>query len=1099
MVAISMGSGASEGGIPLRVVTGSAICDGHDAAINIFRRILQSQGAEVIHLGHNRGADEFAHAAIQEDAHAIAITSYQGGAVGQFTHTRSILDEHGHDHVFCFGGGGGTFLLDEVKHLRDQGIAHIYTPDDGREMGLVGMVQDAMDRASGIDLMDKSRFRFDGPVSADEHSAVGRLLTLAENGDEGALSAALEKARSRDEADECPVVGVFGSGGSGKSSLLDELMLRIQRDNPGAKVALLATDPTRDKTGGALLGDRIRMNSLTNPNLFMRSFASRSSGSEIADCVGSAIGVCRAVGFDLVLVETSGTGQRDSAVAEVSDISMYVTAPMVYGAPSQLEKLAGLDVADMVLVNKFDRAGAEDALRDIQKQYQRNHELFDSSPDSMPVYPTIASQFGDAGVDRVWAKMAGILNEGHGASFAAAEASLGSDGLPERQLLIPHARSNYLAEVSAAVRDYHARSGDVAGRVRMVQQLEASAARMHEVGEVDAADDIDAEAAKAREGVPEEAWKALEEFEETSDAYSSGEASYLARGKEIKVSTTTKTFSGTEIPRVSLPSTEDWGERLEWIRSENVPGKYPFTAGVFPFKRSDELPLRMFAGLGSAESTNRRFHYLTKDQPFNRLSTAFDSVTLYGLDATDERLDVFSKICESGVSISNVDEMERLFEGFDLCAPNTSVSLTINGPYWAILAFYFKTAIRQQLKLFEEENGREPSEEEASEISARTLKICRGSCQSDQFKEVVGGQNTTLFNLTNALKMMTDVTEYYVANDIRNHYFVSISGYHIDEAGANPITQAALTLSHGFSYLEMFRARGLDPEVFLRNFSWFLSLSMDPEYSVLGRVCRRIWAIALRDLYGIEQERNLKLKYHVQGSGRSLHAQETSFNDFRSILQALYALQDNANSLHTNSRDEAYGTPTEETVRDAIAQQLILNKEYGTLYSENPLQGSFFSEALTDDVEEQILSILDEMSVRGGVLGSIETGYQRSRIQQENIDYETRKNSGEMEIVGVNTFVDPNAARLSMDDADEFDIEVTRADDAERQMVVDRNHAFKEAHAAEAQECLENLKRVASEGGNVFECIMGDVSDHCTLGQITEALMQSVGQFRRDL
>ncbi|MCH2268773.1 methylmalonyl-CoA mutase family protein [Candidatus Thalassarchaeum betae] len=1093
-----MVSAASDGRMPLRIITGSAICDGHDAAINIFRRILQSQGCEVIHLGHNRGADEFAHAAIQEDAHAIAITSYQGGAVGQFTHTRSILDEHGFDHVLLFGGGGGTILPHEIKHLRDSSIARIYSPDDGREMGLVGMVQDAMGHAYEVDLLEGSRFEFDGPVTADDHGAVARLLTMAENGDEGALSAALATARSRDEGDECPVVGITGTGGAGKSCLLDEIMHRIQRDNPGAKVALLATDPTREKTGGALLGDRIRMNSLTNnPSLFMRSFASRSSGSEIAECVGSAIGVCKAVGFDLVLVETSGIGQRDSGIAEVSDISLYVTT-MEYGAPSQLEKLAALDIADMVVLNKFDRPGAEDALRDIRKQYQRNHELFDSPPDSMPVYPTIASQFADAGVDQVWAKLAEMLNERHGTGFAAAESDLGSDGLPERQLLIPHARNNYLAEVSLAVREYHARSEAVAGKVRLVQQLEASAAQMRGGGNEDAAADLEAEAAKVRKEVPDEAWRALERFEETADAYSSGETSYLSRGKEIKVRTTTKTFSGTEIPRVSLPTTEDWGERLKWIRKEGVPGVFPFTGGVFPFKRADEMPLRMFAGEGSAETTNRRFHYLAKDQPFNRLSTAFDSVTLYGLDATDERLDLFSKICESGVSISNVDEMERLFEGFDLCAPNTSVSLTINGPYWTILAFYFETAIRQQLKLFAEENGREPSDEEAAEIRARTLSTVRGTVQADQLKEVVGGQNTTLFNLNNTLRMMTDVTEYYVENGIRNHYFVSISGYHIDEAGANPITQAALTLSHGFAYLEMFKARGLDPEVFLRNISFFLSLSMQPEYSVLGRVCRRIWAVALRDVYGIEDERNLRLKYHVQGSGRSLHAQDQSYNDLRSILQALYALQDNANSLHTNSRDEAYGTPTEETVRDAVAMQLILNKEYGTLVSENPLQGSFFTEGLTDSVEEQILSILDEMSSRGGVLGSIETGYQRGRIQQENVIYEMQKNSGEMPIVGVNTFVDEDASRLSADTADEFDIAVTRSDDAERQMVVDRNRAFKEAHAAESTECLERLRRVAEEGGNIFECIM-DICPHCTLGQITETLMQCVGQFRRDL
>ena len=1097
MVAISMGSGASGGGIPLRIITGTSVCDGHDAAIGIMRRVMQAEGAEVIHLGHNRGSEEFAMAAIQEDAHAIAITSYQGGAVGQFQHVRDVLDEHGYNDVSIVAGGGGTILPEEVRDLRDRGIARVYTPDDGREMGLVGMVKDAIEYSYKVDLMDKSRFHFDGPVTAADHGSVGRLLTLAENGDESALAAALGNARSRAEGEECPVVGITGTGGAGKSSLIDEIMLRIQRDNPGAKVALLATDPTREKTGGALLGDRIRMNSLTDPNLYMRSFASRSSGSEIAECVERAIGVCKAVGFDLVIVETSGIGQRDSSVASVSDISVYVTTKE-YGAPSQLEKLAALDIADIVCLNKADRPGAADALRDIRKQYQRNHELFDSPPDSMPVYPTIASQFADAGVDNLWAGLATMLNERHGTALASAEAEMGSDGLPKRDVLIPPERINYLAQVTASVRGYHSRSEEVSGKVRLVQQLEAAAGQMRESGNEDAAGDLDSEATKIREEVPDEAWQALESFDEVAAAYNSGEASYQAGSKEISVKTTNQTIEGIEVPKVSLPDTEDWGERLEWVRRENVPGSFPYTAGVFPFKRTDEMAMRMFAGEGSSTTTNQRFHYLTKDLPFKRLSTAFDSITLYGLDATDERLDLWAKCCESGVSISNIDEMERLFEGFDLCSPNTSVSLTINGNYWGILAMFLQTAIRQQNRLFTEKNGKEPNEKELSEIKARALSSVRGTVQADQLKEQMA-QSTLIINLNNSLRMMSDVAEYFVENDIRRFNTVSISGYHIDEAGSNAITQAALTLSNGLTYLEIFKERGLDPDEFLVNFSWFFSNGMSPSYAVIGRVCRRIWAIAMRDVYGLEADsKSSRLRYHIQGSGRSLHAQDITYNDYRSLLQAMYALADNANSLHTNSRDEAYGTPTEDTVRDAQAMQMILNLEYGLLASENPWQGSFFIEHLTDAVEEQVLQILDEMNARGGVMGAIETGYQRGRIQDEGMLYESSKMSGEMPIVGVNTFIDEDASKLSAEAAEEFDVAVTRSDDEERQMVVDRNRAFIEAHATESAECLDRLRQVAKEGGNMFECIM-EIVDHVTLGQITEVLFETQGRFRRDL
>ena len=1078
--------------MPLRVITAAAIFDGHDVAIGIFRRILQSQGCEVIHLGHDRGADEVARAAIQEDVHAVAITSYQGGAVEMFTHTKQILDEAGFGHVVLFGGGGGTILPHEISHLADEEIAHIYSPDDGREMGLVGMVQDAMERASKVDLLDSARFdSLSGPVTADDHGGVSRLLTLAENGDEDAFSAALKRVRSRSEKEACPVVGLTGTGGAGKSSLTDELTLRIQRDNPGRKIALLATDPTRKSTGGALLGDRIRMNSLSDENLFMRSFASRESGREIADCISKAVEACQAVGFDLVIVETSGIGQGDDAITEVADVSMYVTT-REYGAPSQLEKLQMLDAADLVVLNKFDRPGSEEALSELRKQFKRNREMWDADDSSLPVIPTIASQFADAGVDLLWQRLAGILNERHDGDFAAAEPRLAEGGLPHRSNPIPPERQGYLAEVAAAVRGYHERTDEAVRKVRLVQQLEASAAQMRDSGKEAVAEDLAEEAASLRTAVPEDAWRALDDFRAMAEAYQSGEASYTVRGKEIKVDTTTTTLSGLELPRVALPDTEDWGGRLDWVRRENAPGYFPFTGGVFPFKREDELPVRMFAGEGSAERTNRRYHFLSKGQPFNRLSVAFDSPSLYGQDPV-ERLDIYGKVAESGVSISTIDEMEMLFEGFDLCAPNTSVSMTINGNYWWHLAAFFNVAIRQQVKKFEDENGRVPNDEETAEIRSNTLSTARGTVQAEVIKEALS-QNTLIFNIDTALKAMGDVAEFYVENDIRNHYMVSISGYHIDEAGANPITQAALTLSNGLTYVEMFKARGLDPDAFISRFSWFFCMGLQPAYQVIGRVCRRIWAIAARDVYGVG-ERGQKLKYHMQGSGRSLHSQEFTWNDYRTTLQSLSALADNANSLHSNSRDEAFSIPTEETVRDALAIQLILSKETGMLQNENPLQGSYIAEWLTDNVEEQVLRIFEEIHSRGGVLGALEVNYQRNRIQDESIYYEEQKHSGELPITGVNYFVDEGSATMSSDD---FDVEVTRSDDAERQMIIDRNKAFKEAHAVEAEAGLARLKQVAREGGNLFEVMM-DIVEHCTVGQVTRALFETGGKFRRNM
>ena len=1086
-----MQKSAEAGGTPLRIITAAAIFDGHDAAIGIFRRIFQSMGCEVIHLGHDRGADEVARAAIQEDAHCVAITSYQGGAVEMFTHTKQILDKSDFGHVCLVGGGGGTILPNEIQQLLDSNIAKIYSPEDGRELGLTGMVSDAIERASKNNLLDPRRFEsLKEPITANNHPSVSKLLTLAENANEDIFNEILEKVRSNDGS-TCPVVGLTGTGGAGKSSLTDELMLRIQRDNPGTKIALLATDPTRKRTGGALLGDRIRMNSLSDENLFMRSFASRDSGREIADCIGRSIEACKAVGFDLVIVETSGIGQGNDAITEVADLSLYVTT-REYGAPSQLEKLEMLDSADIVVLNKFDRPGAEDALAEIRKQFKRNREMWDADNSELPVVPTIASQFADAGVDQLWQKLCNLLNEKYSQTFSASEPRLGTDGLPHRSSPIPPERQGYLAEVSSTIRNYHSRTEEISSKIRLVQQLEAAAEQMKSKKNKTAAEGLKEEADTIRSEVPEDAWGSLENFKAKAEEYRSGATSYTVRNKNIPVKTTNTTLSGLDLPRVALPDYSDWGDTLQWIRKENIPGSFPYTGGVFPFKRQDELPVRMFAGEGSAERTNKRYHFLSKDQDFNRLSVAFDSPSLYGNDP-QERLDIFGKVCESGVSISTVDEMEKLFEGFDLCAPNTSVSKTINGNYWWHLAAFFNVAIRQQVKKFEEENGREPDEKEHAGIKARTLSTVRGTVQADQLKESMG-QNTLVFNLDTALRMMGDVAEFYVDNEVRNHYFVSISGYHIAEAGANPISQAALTLSNGLTYVELFNSRGLDANKFLRNFSWFFSNGMDPEYAVIGRVCRRIWAIAMRDMYGVD-ERGQKLKYHIQSSGRSLHAQEYTWNDYRTTLQALYALADNANSLHTNSRDEAFGTPTEDTVRDAVAIQLILSKEYGWLQNENPLQGSHVTDWLTDSVEEEILKIFEEMHRRGGVLGALEVNYQRNRIQDESMIYEHRKHSGELPIIGVNTFEEGVDNSLS---AEEFDIEVTRSDKEERMMVIDRNKAFKDTHAKEAEEGLARLKKVAREGGNLFEVMM-DIVEHCTVGQVTQALFETGGKFRRNM
>ena len=1084
---------------PVRVITAASLFDGHDAAINVMRRLIQTSGAEVIHLGHDRSAKDVVDCAVQEDAHAVALTSYQGGHMEYFTYIRELLDEAGCEHVRIFGGGGGTITPPEIRDLHASGISRIYSPDDGRSMGLMGMIHDLMGTASEVDLISAQRMAsLDGPISADDMAKVGLLLTLSESASNEEFSSVLDRCRSSNS--DVPVIGFTGTGGAGKSSLLDELMLRVLRDNPDKKICLLCVDPTRKRTGGALLGDRIRMNSLSNNNLYMRSLASRGSGSEISANLDRAIEVAKAVGFDLIFCETSGIGQGSDAITSVADRSLYVMTAE-FGAHTQLEKIEMLDVADLIVLNKYEKRGSEDALRAIRKQVRRNRNMFEGEDEDLPVVATIASQFADPGVDVLWKKLSAMVG------FTASE-PLGTIG--ERKGVIPPERVHYLSEIASTIRDYHSSSGEVAAKLRLVQHLETASREVPST-----AGDLANQINSILEEI-DSARKSVEEFRALAEQYASGEYTYHVRGKPFKVDTKTESLSHQMIPRVALPTMNDDGELYSWICRENAPGYFPFTAGVFPFKRTDELSARMFAGEGEGERTNRRFHLLSHGQDYVRLSTAFDSVTLYGRDP-DRRPDIWGKVGNSGVSIASINDAKRLYSGFDLCDANTSVSMTINGPAPIILAFYLNAAIDQQverhLQLEVDDsgyrgdlpdghngfglatvNGRGDSLVDAAtyaEIKARTLQTVRGTVQADILKEDQA-QNTCIFSTPFALKMMGDVQQYYIDNGVRNHYSVSISGYHIAEAGANPITQLALTLANGFTYVEYYRSRGMDVNEFAPNLSFFFSNGLDPEYTVIGRVARRIWAVAMRDLYGAG-ERSQKLKYHIQTSGRSLHAQEIDFNDIRTTLQALLAIQDNANSLHTNAFDEAITTPTEASVRRALAIQLIVNKESGWTKTENPMQGSFIVEELTDLVEEAVLQEFEAISRRGGVLGAMETMYQRGKIQDESMYYEHLKHDGTLPIVGVNTFLNPNAKVFDESAADDFDMELARATPEEKQACLMRTQGI-----PRDEEALARLQQVAREGGNVFEELM-ETTKVATLGQITEALFQVGGQYRRNM
>ena len=1069
----------------IRFVTASSLFDGHDASINIMRRILQSSGAEVIHLGHNRSVEEVVNAAIQEDVQGIAISSYQGGHVEYFKYMYDLLQEKGAPHIRIYGGGGGVIIPKEIKELHDYGIARIFSPDDGREMGLQGMI-DLMIEECDFSTVSGDVSEEIEKLPTGDVNAIAKLITVAELHVEQNAEAAstLEKVKQLEKA--VPVVGITGTGGAGKSSLTDELIRRFLNEFPGKKVAILSVDPTKQKTGGALLGDRIRMNAIFSPNVYMRSLATRASRSELSLAIQDAVAVVKAAGFDLIVVETSGIGQGDAAITEICDVSMYVMTSE-FGAPSQLEKIDMIDFADLIVINKFERKGSEDAKNQVQKQYQRSHMLFEKDLSEMPVYGTIASQFHDPGTNALFAALIEKINEKAGTAWVT---TFSKNAAVEKQnVIIPAERRYYLREISETVRHYHKKAEEQANLARKLFQLEGAMAAVKDQPEVVAA--LEAVKQETEAKLSPESKKILDGWEATKAAYSGDQFVTRIRDKEIMTVLKTKSLSGLDIPKVALPKYKDYGEILRWVYRENVPGSFPYTAGVFPFKREGEDPKRQFAGEGTPERTNRRFHYLSKDDPAKRLSTAFDSVTLYGEDP-DYRPDIYGKVGESGVSVCTLDDMKKLYAGFDLCHPSTSVSMTINGPAPIILAMFMNTAIDQQVKKKEAELGRCLTVEEFNDVKAYTLRTVRGTVQADILKEDQG-QNTCIFSTEFALRMMGDIQQYFIDHQVRNYYSVSISGYHIAEAGANPISQLAFTLANGFTYVEYYLSRGMDIDDFAPNLSFFFSNGLDPEYTVIGRVARRIWATVMREKYGAN-ERSQKLKYHVQTSGRSLHAQEIDFNDIRTTLQALMALHDNCNSLHTNAYDEAITTPTEESVRRAMAIQLIITKEHGLTKNENPLQGSFIIEELTDLVEEAVLQEFDRLNDRGGVLGAMETQYQRGKIQEESMYYEMKKHSGELPIIGVNTYLNPNP--LAAEEIDKM--ELARATKEEKELQIHNLRAFQEKHASDAPAALNRLKETAVTGGNIFAELMETVKV-ASLGQISRALYEVGGQYRRNM
>jgi methylmalonyl-CoA mutase len=1089
----------------VRFVTAASLFDGHDAAINIMRRILQGMGAEVIHLGHNRSVDEVVTAALQEDAQGIAISSYQGGHVEYFKYMVDLLKERGGAHIQVFGGGGGVIVPSEISELQDYGVSRIFSPEDGQRMGLAGMIGEMVMRCD----KDLTAYAPKDIAAIQGHGemnwrALSQLITALENENAGGkakgdvsapFNGLVEEIRTQAAIKKIPVLGITGTGGAGKSSLTDELIRRLRLDQGDSlRVAVISIDPSRRKSGGALLGDRIRMNAISpwsqGPRVFMRSLATRDFGSEISAALPDVIAACKVAGFDLVVVETSGIGQGDAAIVPYVDVPMYVMTPE-FGAASQLEKIDMLDFAEFVAINKFDRKGSLDALRDVAKQVQRNKEAWTTPADQMPVFGTMAARFNDDGVTALYQALK-VRLEALGMVFSPAILPTVSVRHSTNQTpVVPAARTRYLAEISDTVRAYKKRARSQAKLARELQQLNATARMLDE-------DDASRDGAKntvlrlAKEralGVDGSAQKLLAQWPSMQAAYAGDEYVVKIRDKEIRTALTTKSLSGTTIRKVALPQYEDDGEILKWLMLDNVPGSYPYTAGTFAFKREGEDPTRMFAGEGDAFRTNKRFKLLSEGMAAKRLSTAFDSVTLYGNDP-DPRPDIYGKVGNSGVSIATLDDMKVLYGGFDLCNPSTSVSMTINGPAPSILAMFMNTAIDQNIDKFKADNGREPTDTELEKIREWVQENVRGTVQADILKEDQG-QNTCIFSTEFSLKVMGDIAQYFVHNRVRNFYSVSISGYHIAEAGANPISQLAFTLSNGFTFVEAYLARGMHIDDFAPNLSFFFSNGMDPEYTVMGRVARRIWAVAMKEKYGAN-ERSQKLKYHIQTSGRSLHAQEIQFNDIRTTLQALIAIYDNCNSLHTNAFDEAITTPTEDSVRRAMAIQLIINREWGLAKNENPSQGAFIIEELTELLEEAVLLEFERIAERGGVLGAMETGYQRGRIQDESMHYEMLKHTGELPIIGVNTFRNPHGDPVN------DKLELARSTDEEKQNQLKRLAEFHALHAKASPAMLKRLQQAVIENSNVFEVLM-DAVRVCSLGQITNALFEVGGQYRRNM
>jgi len=1112
----------------IRIVTAASLFDGHDAAINIMRRIIQFTGAEVIHLGHDRAVKEIVDCAIQEDAQSIAITSYQGGHMEFFKYMLDMLRERGCGHIKIFGGGGGVILPDEMEELHQYGITRIYSPDDGREMGLQGMINDLMEKSdypTGNQIED---IEIKKSGQKDVY-AIARLISAAENFPESArdLIDGLKHHSKRS-----PVLGITGTGGSGKSSLVDEIVRRFLHDFPEKTIGIISVDPSKRKTGGALLGDRIRMNAINNPRVYMRSLATRQSNLAVSRYVKDAETILQAAGYDFIILETSGIGQSDTEIVDHSDVSMYVMTPE-YGAATQLEKIDMLDFADIISINKFDKRGALDALRDVRKQFARNHQLWHEEPDKMPVYGTIASQYNDPGVNLFYKALIDIINEKTGAGFVTkirAEA-----GMADKIFIIPPNRTRYLSEIAETVRNYNKwaeKQAEVAQRLHSIQET-IKILKGGNAANEDVKSALEEEYKKIEPELDGKTKFILETWPLKVGSYSQPEYIFQVRDQKIRVKTHVESLSHTNIPKISLPKYKGWGDIVRWNLKENVPGEFPYAAGVFPFKREGEDPTRMFAGEGGPERTNKRFHYLSKGMPAKRLSTAFDSVTLYGNDP-DIRPDIYGKIGNSGVSISCLDDAKKLYSGFNLADPKTSVSMTINGPAPTLVGYFMNAAIDQQCEIYIRENGLADEVEKKiaaiyakkgtkrpqyqgqlpegngglglmllgvtgdmvlqtdvyKKIKADTLCRVRGTVQADILKEDQA-QNTCIFSTDFAIKMMGDVQEYFNLHHVRNFYSVSISGYHIAEAGANPITQLALTLSNGFTYVEYYLSRGMDIDKFAPNLSFFFSNGIDPEYSVMGRIARLIWAKAMKYKYGGD-DRSQKLKYHIQTSGRSLHAQEIGFNDIRTTLQALYAVYDNCNSLHTNAYDEAITTPTEESVRRAVAIQLIINQELGLAKNQNPLQGSFIIEELTDLVEEAVMKEFDRLTERGGVLGAMETMYQRSKIQEESLYYETLKHTGELPIIGVNTFLSSEGSPTITPG------EVIRATPEEKEYQITMLEELHKTFSDKTTALLEGLKEMARNNENIFEGLM-EVAKYCSIGQITRALFEVGGQYRRNM